>query len=128
MINTQDFKITDNNFRFQKDDYKLSRIRDVRVKQNAIKDHLFRLMALGLVFSGIVWVICPEGFGYIMAPIAFIIGLITALISSRKYELQIEFQHIDETGIQWISVAKANKLSEMTIFKEQAQHLKQIIT
>ncbi|WP_216655523.1 DUF6232 family protein [Vibrio sp. Vb339] len=118
-----DFSVNEDWLKFKKDEYPLSKIKGVRVKVNTLKDHLARVVMTGLVVSSIVWMIFPEGFGKFTAPFALLLGAIAALVSVRRYELQIEFQHTDETGLQWVSVAKTNSNNELQRFKMQARDI-----
>ncbi|WP_274024577.1 hypothetical protein [Vibrio parahaemolyticus] len=56
------------------------------------------------------------------------IGALSGLSSARKYELQIEFQHADETGLQWISVAKTNNKNAKNIFEKQVISILEQVT
>jgi hypothetical protein len=59
--------------------------------------------------------------------LALIIGVLLALSTVRKYELQVEFQYADDTGLQWVSMAKTNKPNIKIIFEQQViQILKKI--
>ncbi|NOH99393.1 hypothetical protein [Vibrio sp. 99-70-13A1] len=53
-----------------------------------------------------------------------IVGLIFGLLRCSKYALQIEFRHIDETGVQWVNVAKSYSESDNVLFEQQAAALK----
>jgi ABC-type transport system involved in cytochrome bd biosynthesis fused ATPase/permease subunit len=128
MISNKDFMVSSDKFQYKSDEYDLAKIKNARVVQNNLIKHALRVTSYGLLFSSIVWVICPEGFGYILAPIAMILGVLFAVLTSRKYELQVEFQHIDETGLQWVTVAKASKLSEMDVFAKQVSEIRGNIT
>ncbi len=64
----------------------------------------------------------------IIAPIAFVIGVACSIFTIKKYELQVEFEHIDETGVQWVSVVGSSKAESKAIFEEQANAVKQAIT
>ncbi|WP_330961821.1 hypothetical protein [Photobacterium sp. 53610] len=128
MNSAQDFSIYDQSFRYKQDEYSLTRIRNARVKINTLKDHLLRIISIGLIVSSVVWVIFPDGFSYLIAPIGILFGAMGALVSGKKYELQIEFEHTDETGLQWISVAKGNKLAEKKVFLDQVHSIKQKVT
>ncbi|MEH0667471.1 hypothetical protein H4F18_09770 [Vibrio scophthalmi] len=119
MIKASDFQISQLTFDFKKDQYPLSKIKNARVKANAIKDHLIRILTIGLIVSSVVWMICPQSLGVITGPISIIIGVLSGVASTRKYELQIEFQHADETGLQWISVAKTNNKHIESVFEQQ---------
>ncbi|MGF1845420.1 DUF6232 family protein [Vibrio clamense] len=123
MIIEDNFKVSSTTFTFKKDEYPLSKIKGVRVKANTFQDHALRIVCVGLVVASVVWMICPESFGLITAPLALTVGMFSALFSVRRYELQVEFQHIDETGLQWVSVAKSNSHVVKKIFEKQASRL-----
>ena len=128
MITADDFRINENKVVFKKDEYPLSKIKDVRVKINSLKDHAMRIATISLIVSSVVWTICPEYFGLFTAPIALIIGVLLALSTVRKYELQVEFQYADDTGLQWVSMAKTNKPNIKIIFEQQVIQILQKIT
>jgi len=123
LINEEDFNVSNTTFTFKKDEYPLSKIKGARVKTNTFQDHALRIFCIGLVVASIVWMICPESFGFFTAPLALTIGMISALFSVRKYELQVEFQHVDETGLQWVSVAKTNNQMVKILFEKQTSRL-----
>ncbi|WP_342652509.1 hypothetical protein NM449_15170 [Vibrio metschnikovii] len=60
--------------------------------------------------------------------IAFLFGAFLGFVSSNKYEFRLEFNHLDETGIQWFTAAKSRKASDYVLFKEQEMELKRKIT
>lgn len=119
MISAQDFQIKQSQFSFKQDHYLLEKIKGIRVKTNTFKDHALRILCIGTIASSVVWMVCPESLGAFTAPFAFVVGIIAALNSTKKYELQIEFQHVDGTGLQWVSVAKSNSQKVKDVFKEQ---------
>jgi hypothetical protein len=55
-------------------------------------------------------------------------GAFLGFVSSNKYEFRLEFNHLDETGIQWFTAAKSRKASDYVLFKEQEVELKRKIT
>ncbi|MGR5094455.1 hypothetical protein ACPV5O_05730 [Vibrio maritimus] len=128
MISRNDFEIGSTTFRYKRDEFPLSKIKNARVKLNTLKDHALKLFLIGAIFSSIVWVICPEGFGMIMAPIAFVIGVAFSVFTINKYELQVEFEHIDETGLQWVSVVGSSKVESKKLFENQAFAVRQAIS
>lgn len=128
MIIEDNFKVSNTTFKFKKDEYPLSKIKGVRVKTNTFQDHALRIVCIGLVVASVVWVICSESFGLITAPLALTVGVFSALFSVRKYELQVEFQHIDETGLQWVSVAKTNSKAVKNLFEKQVSKLLELAT
>ncbi|OOQ67397.1 hypothetical protein C1S86_24770 [Vibrio parahaemolyticus] len=128
MIIEDNFKVSNTTFTFKKDEYPLSKIKGVRVKTNTFQDHALRIVCIGLVVASVVWIICPESFGLITAPLALTVGMFSALFSVRKYELQVEFQHIDETGLQWVSVSKTNSKAVKNLFEKQVSKLLELVT
>ncbi|MDN3715106.1 hypothetical protein [Vibrio breoganii] len=128
MISADDFEIRNTTFRYRRDEFPLSKIKNARVKFNTMKDHALKLVLMGAIVSSIVWVICPEGFGKIMAPIAFILGVLFTIVTIKKYELQVEFEHIDETGVQWVSVVGSSKAESKALLEQQANAVKKAIT
>ena len=123
MISSQDFVLNSKTISFKSDQYDLSKIKHAKVTINSLKSHILRIICYGLLFFFVVWVVSPDGFGGVLAPIALIVGVLYAVITNRRYELQVEFQHSDETGLQWISVAKTNKPSEKAILDDQVRKL-----
>ncbi|MGY2574768.1 hypothetical protein [Vibrio sp. C8] len=123
MITQSSFQISGTALRFKNDEYPLARIKRSRVKTNTLKDHVIRLIVFGLIFSSVVWFVTPNYFGIYAGPVSVTIGMIVAFATVRKYELQVEFEHSDETGLQWISVAKSNSLCVKTIFEAQAENI-----
>jgi len=128
VITANDFHINETKIAFKKDEYQLSKIKDARIKTNTLKDHAARVVTISLIVASVVWTICPEYIGIYTAPVALIIGMLLALATTRKYELQIESQHNDDTGLQWISIAKANKQSVKSIFEQQVINIQKSIT
>ncbi|USD66956.1 hypothetical protein [Vibrio sp. SCSIO 43136] len=118
-----DFEIDGVELRFKKDKYPLKRLRRARVKINHLSDHITKALIVGAIFSSIVWIICPEGFATVTAPAAFIVGVIYTVLSAGKYELQVEFEHVDETGLQWVSVVKSNKNLDKALLDDKAEQI-----
>lgn len=123
MITLDDFKVINNQFVFKGNEYSLTRIKNARSCKNTLVSHALRVMLIGLIVSSLVWMVCPSGFGQFFGPVAFIVGAIIAAFSSRRYELQIEFEHTDETRLQWITVAKTNNDQEVRILDQQVKLL-----
>lgn len=128
MLSNQDFGVEGNRFYFKTNDYKLDRIRSARARENSYQSQLVRVVIIGALFSSIVWAICPGGFATILAPVALIVGVIFALVTAKRYELQVKFEHIDETGEQWVSVVKSNKKDDMALFQQQAETIQASIS
>lgn len=128
MITADDFHINETKVIFKGDEYPLSKIKAARTKVNTLKDHAMRIATIGLIVSSVVWTVCPEYFGLFTAPISLVVGILLALSTARKYEIQIQFQHNDETGLQWVSIARSNKQNVKGIFEEQVVKINKNVT
>ena len=129
MFKETDFAITGDEFRFKKDSYPIKKIHDVRIKHLSIIDNLGQILFWVALFSGALWLAIPNIetaplWWKILVACMTVIGLIFALFRCSKFALQIEFKHIDETGLQWINVAKSNSKKELVLFEKQVKELK----
>ena len=112
MYKETDFKIDDDNFHFKKDSYPLTKINDVKFKRLNLLDNLGQIIFWLVIFSGAVWLTtvqlgdAPTWLIAIGASLSTV-GFVFALFRCSRFALQIEFHHIDETGTQWINVAKS---------------------
>ncbi|MFK0668572.1 hypothetical protein [Aeromonas salmonicida] len=59
--------------------------------------------------------------------VAFLAGMVMAMVTSTKYVFRLEFKHADETGVQWITAAKSRNAREYEIFKLKEVELKKIL-
>lgn len=129
MFRETDFQLNSKEFTFKKDSYPLSKINNVRVKKLSLLDNLGQILFWLFVFSGAVWIAIstlessPLWFKVLVVSLTAV-GAIVGLLYCSKYALQIEFRHIDETGVQWINVAKSNSESDSKILEQQAAALK----
>ncbi|MFQ2367578.1 hypothetical protein [Aeromonas enteropelogenes] len=114
------------------DSYDVNRISDVQVKVLTWKDNLINMLLLGLITSSILFYFIPpeaqgKGMTLFLPAVAFLVGIVMALITSAKYVFRLEFKNADETGVQWITVAKSRNAQEYEIFKLKEAELKQIL-
>ena len=114
------------------DSYDLNRISDVQVKELTWKDKLTNMLLFGLITSSILFYFIPteaqgKGMTLFLPAVAFLVGVVMAMITSAKYVFRLEFKHADETGVQWITAAKSRNLREYEIFKLKEAELKQIL-
>ncbi|RJG47549.1 hypothetical protein D1Z90_10445 [Motilimonas pumila] len=129
MLKSASFKIDNDHFQFNNDRYPLAKIHGVRLKKMSLMDNL-GFMAFWLAVSFGVFgffAMCfhfSTEFYYSLLALLAAIGLGLGFVSSAKYALQIEFMHIDETGKQWVNVAKTFSDQEKTRFEEQVNILK----
>ncbi|GAB1621902.1 hypothetical protein AAOGI_19520 [Agarivorans albus] len=129
MYKEADFKLSQEAFSFKKDSYPLSKINNARVKKLSLLDNLGQIIFWLFIFSGAVWLAIPslESSPVWLIILVFsltIIGLVFGLYRCSKYALQIEFRHSDETGVQWINVARSYSKSDYALFEQQATILK----
>ena len=129
MYKETDFQLSPKEFSFKKDSYPLSKINDVRVKKLGLLDNVGQMIFWLFVFSGAVWLAVPSlestplWLKAIVAILTFV-GFGFGLLHCSKYALQIEFRHIDDTGVQWVNVAKSTAESDNGLFEQQAAALK----
>ena len=129
MYKSTDFNLDSKEFRFKKDSYPLSKINNVRVKKLSFLDNLGQVLFWVCVFSGAVWLVIPRleevpQWLLVLVLSLTVVGLVFALFRCSKYALQVEFRHIDETGVQWVNVAKSYSKSDCELFEQQVLALK----
>ena len=125
-----DFKIDDGHFHFKKDSYPLAKINDVKFKRLSLLDNLGQIIFWLVLFSGAVWLTtvklgsAPTWLIAIGTSLSTV-GFVFALFRCSRFALQVEFHHIDETGTQWITVAKSYLARDGELLQKQADTLKQ---
>lgn len=127
-----DFKIDNKHFHFKKDSYPLAKINNVRFKRMSLLENLGQIAFWLVLISGSAWLVTAElddtPTWFIATAISLsIVGLIFALFRCSRFVLQIEFNHIDETGTQWINVAKCYSPHDGELLQKQADLLKQAL-
>ncbi|SIN91635.1 hypothetical protein [Salinivibrio sp. ES.052] len=117
------------------DCYDIDNIVNANVKILTWKDHVMRMMGLGIISASILFIFLTSGdadYGLPYAdylPLAgFVVGALLALFTSAKYVFCIEYKHNDETGVQWVTIAKSRDDADQPRFQEQAVQLKQRLT
>ena len=129
MYQVTDFRLSSGEFSFKKDSYPIPKIKNARVKELSLIDNLGQVIFWVFVYAGAVWLAIPN---FESAPLWLkvlvisltVVGFAFALFRCSRYALQIEFCHIDETGVQWINVAKSYSKSDSELFEQQAAVLK----
>jgi len=129
MYKNSDFKVEATSFHFKKDRYDVAKINDIRIKKLSLLDNLGQIIFWVCLFSGGVWLALPNMDGaplwlQILAGLLTAFGFAVAMFRCARYALQIEFRHIDETGLQWINVARSYSLKDKDVFEEQVTRLK----
>ncbi|CAB1256809.1 hypothetical protein ACOBWL_003515 [Vibrio cholerae] len=129
MFKESDFRLSDGKFHIKNDSYPLSKINDVRVKRLSLIDNLGQILFWIVIFSGMLWLALSQVgespfWLKLLAGSLSATGLIFALFRCSRYALQIEFNHIDETGLQWINVAKSFSSNDYELFEKQVVTLK----
>ena len=125
-----DFKIDDGHFHFKKDSYPLTKINDVKFRRLSLLDNLGQIIFWLVLFSGAVWLTtvklgsAPTWLIAIGTSLSTV-GFVFALFRCSRFALQVEFHHIDETGTQWITVAKSYSVRDGELLQKQADTLKQ---
>lgn len=129
MYKETDFQLSQEEFSFKKDSYPLSKINNVRVKKLGLLDNLGQIIFWLFVFSGAVWLAIPtlDSTPFWLKALVVtltIVGFIFGFLRCSKYALQIEFRHIDETGVQWVNIAKSYSKFDCGLFEQQVALLK----
>ncbi|MCW8330169.1 DUF6232 family protein [Photobacterium sp. SDRW27] len=137
MYRRTDFKISNQELKVKKDTYPMSRIVSAEARALTWRDNAGRIIFWGFLLSYAIWfaaLLVLEDYplsvtfpGFILGAVLFSVGAIYGLSQCGKYELRIEFKHSDETGIQWVSVAKGRRKEEFKLFQEQANKIAQAI-
>ncbi|MCG9628379.1 hypothetical protein L1D34_26520 [Vibrio mediterranei] len=129
MYQDNDFLIVSDEFRFKKDTYPLLRIHNAKVKKLSYFDNFGQILFWLFIFSGMTWVatLSSESVPFWLQALVSsltLIGFIFGLSRCSRYALQIEFCHSDETGTQWITVAKSYSRTDKVLFETQVKLLK----
>ncbi|MGF1845280.1 hypothetical protein L4C39_19220 [Vibrio clamense] len=130
MFQISDFSIVNGRLTVKKDSYALSQIKSVKVVENKVSSHLIKATVTSAIVSSILWLFepfsTPWGFsinaGLVALLFTFPVVLFLSIVRS-KYQLQVEFEHQDEVGLQWITVASGRADQELTAFKRVEQDL-----
>lgn len=128
MLKETDFKIDSDSFHFKQDSYPLMRITTARLKKLSLLDNLGQILFWVFAFSGALWLAIQQvqmGPRWILvtASVLTTLGFVVALRRCARFALQIEFRHVDETGVQWCNVAKASSADDAALLAQQAAAL-----
>ncbi|ELV8773442.1 TPA: hypothetical protein ACRZZH_005156 [Vibrio harveyi] len=130
MFKKNDFSIENGQLKVKKDSYPISKIRRVRVVENELVSHATKSVIISLIVSSILWLFepfaTPWGFDLNVGIIAFIVTFPVVLLISyfkSKYQLKVEFDHCNEVGVQWISIANGRTAQEAKLFKDIEENL-----
>ncbi|ASM97508.1 hypothetical protein ACCH70_004333 [Vibrio vulnificus] len=134
MYDISDFSIANGRLSIREDVYELSKIKSVKVVKNKLRSHLVKAFVTSAIASSILWIFepfaTPWGFdinaGVVALAITFPVVFLLSIFRS-KYQLQIEFEHQDEVGLQWVTVASGRAEQELTAFKKVEQELLQAV-
>ncbi|EGR0050132.1 hypothetical protein QX220_21575 [Vibrio vulnificus] len=134
MYDISDFLIANGRLSIREDSYELSKIKSVKVVENKLSSHLVKASVTSAIASSILWLFepfaTPWGFNINAGVVALVITFPVVLFLSifrSKYQLQIEFEHQDEVGLQWVTVASGRAEQELTAFKKIEQDLSQAV-
>ncbi len=134
MFKVSDFSIVNGQLMVKKDSYGLSQIKSVKVVENKVSSHLIKAIVTSVIASSILWLFepfaTPWGFSINAGLVALLVTFPVVFFLSvyrSKYQLQIEFEHRDEVGLQWVTVASGRTEPELAAFKRVAQDLARAI-
>ncbi len=126
MFTQTDLQITPTELVIRKDRYQRRNILKIQARRLKWHQHLVRILSYALLLSTIGWVVplgSASSLGLIVGGALFLLGLLIALFGSRPYELRAEFRGDSETGPQWVTLARAWRLEEMTLFQQLTAQL-----
>ncbi|EGA67980.1 hypothetical protein VISI1226_08644 [Vibrio sinaloensis DSM 21326] len=133
MYKEADFSLQGESFRFKKDEYPLKRINNIRVKRLSWMDNLGQIAFWVCLFSGAVWLAVIEfpvvpTFLQVLCASLTMFGFVFAILRCSRYALQVEFRHVDETGLQWVNVAKSYSHQDGELFAKQVDEFRQLLS
>ncbi len=115
-------EITNGLLSVDKDEYKLASILEIEARELSLKNHIVRILSFAFLFSCVGWIFLGM-FGLFL----FIVGLVYAALSAKKYELRALFRAVDETGNQWSSIKRSQADGDYDVFKAIASEVKREI-
>ena len=129
MFKDNDFRFDNGYFYVKKDKYPLSKIKNARIQKLTLANNIGHIIFWLTIFAGPIWLAVQvvgdvPNFILILAIILTILGFIVAIFRCAKFALQVQFAHIDETGLKWINVAKSYSSKNNTVFEAQVKKLK----
>ncbi|OOE79390.1 hypothetical protein BZG25_09215 [Salinivibrio sp. ML198] len=107
------------------DCYTMHNIVDASVEELTWKDHLLRMLGLGILSASFLFFMLVGELPYAeyLPAVGFAAGALLALLTSAKYVLRIEYNHQDDTGVQWLTIAKSGKKTDKMLFDECVKKL-----
>ncbi|OOE77116.1 DUF6232 family protein [Salinivibrio sp. ML290] len=107
------------------DCYTMHNIVDASVEELTWKDHLLRMLGLGILSASFLFFMLVGELPYAeyLPAVGFAAGALLALLTSEKYVLRIEYNHQDDTGVQWLTIAKSGKKTDKMLFDECVKKL-----
>lgn len=108
--------------------YKISNIRATEKKPGSIFLNVF---IVALVISSISWVLpffdASPTLSLYLSVVLFGAGIMLGLFIVKRFSLEVEIKHQDDTGIQWSTVAKSNKKNDHFIFIKAENEVKEYL-
>lgn len=123
MYQSSDFDIGGDRLRIKREQYPLAKIVNIKARQSSLTKQLLRAAGIGLIFSFAVWLLPLFNTAPEVTTILALAGMLFALLQYARYELLIEVRHGDETGIQWVTVARSRHQQDFALFRQQADIL-----
>lgn len=129
MLTLADFSIASGGLTVKNDRYELRQINDVRLITHTLSSQVLKATVTSVIASSILWVFEPftTPWGVTIHAGLLALGLTFPVvlwfsIARAKYQLQVEFEHQDDVGLQWVTVASGRTEQEFATFQcvEQA--------
>ncbi|ENY73468.1 hypothetical protein G114_02924 [Aeromonas diversa CDC 2478-85] len=115
-----------------RDAYDLTRVSGVQTRRLTWRDKLLNMLLLGLLTSSILFLFVPpesqgQALTLLLPGLGFVTGVVMGMFASASYAFMLEFRFGDETGVQWVTVAKSRHAREFALFKAKEQELRQAL-
>ncbi|GAA4882886.1 hypothetical protein [Ferrimonas pelagia] len=121
MYRTEEITQLDDRLQIRKAHYQLRKLEAAEAKINTWKDHLLRTVIMGLLCACVPLALT---FKIQFVPLlCFAVGVGAALLTATHYELRVRFNYGDETGVQWLTIAKGRYAEEHQLFVEKAEQI-----
>ncbi|OOE87058.1 hypothetical protein BZG74_11560 [Salinivibrio sharmensis] len=87
------------------------------------------MLGLGMLTASILFFMLAGELPYAeyLPAVGFAAGALLALLTCEKYVLRIEYNHQDDTGVQWLTIAKSGKKTDKVLFDQHVAQLKRLL-
>lgn len=110
-VKIQHFEVNSGKLILNEDEYNLQSIIEIEARHLTAKNHSGRVLSLALFFSLVGWAFSPA-----ISAVSFVIGVVFAVVTAKKYELRALFKSSDDAGNQWGTLSRSSKSDDFAKF------------